>query len=140
MSRSEQRRQFFANSLHRELFIFIFLAAFIPVLVSTLALFYLIFNITAQEIGFPEAVATTILPAAQRVIQILLFGTPVVIAVILFLAYKITHKIIGPFDRIVRELEECLAGQRSGPIGVRAQDKFASLVEKINLLLARIPK
>src|SRR3989344_5978782 len=106
MSKLTFRRQFFANQMHREIFWVIFLAVFAPTIITTVSLFYLIFNITAEQMGIPEAIAYNIMPAAQRVTIILLVTIPLATVGILVLAHKLTHNIVGPFDRIVRELGE----------------------------------
>ena len=102
MNKPTFRRQFFANQMHREIFWVIFLAVFAPTVITTVSLFYLIFNITAEQIGIPEAIAYNILPAAQRVTVILLITIPLAAVGILALAHKLTHNIVGPFDRSVR--------------------------------------
>src|SRR3989338_2203764 len=140
MSTQTFRRQFFANQLHREIFWVIFLAVFAPTVITTVSLFYLIFNITAEQIGIPEAIAYNILPAAQRVTIIILVMIPLAVIGILVLAHKLTHTIVGPFDRIVRELGECVQGERQGHITIRKSDKFLPLVSRINQLLDKIKK
>jgi hypothetical protein len=111
------------------------LAALLPVLIATICLYYLIFGITAMEMGIPEGIIYNIIPAAQKVTLILIIAAPVTILTILFFANKLSHAIVGPFDRIVRELDEHLKGQRKGHIVLRKGDKFVPLVDKINLLL-----
>ncbi len=126
--------------MHLEIFLLIALAALLPTTIVGISLYYLIFGVTAAQFGIPEAIAYNIMPAARTVISILLFATPVSILIILALTYKISHKIIGPFDRIVRELDECIEGKKEGPIVIRKDDKFQPLVEKINKLLDKIKK
>jgi sensor histidine kinase YesM len=134
----DRRKKFFANPMHRQTFMFVFMAALVPATIVTICLYYLIFGITSAEVGFPEAIAYNILPAAKRVTAILLLTAPLTIGIILIFAYKITHRIVGPFDRIVYELDAHLKDRRkSGPIRIRKSDKFHELVEKINHLLER---
>jgi hypothetical protein len=101
-----------------------------------LALFTLIFNITADEMGIPEAIGYNLIPAAKRVMGILLFALPVCIGFILIISHKISHQIVGPFDRILRELDENWREKRGEPIRLRKGDKFQPLVERINRLIA----
>jgi hypothetical protein len=116
------------------------MASLIPALAAMAALYYLIFYITADQIAIPESIAYNLIPAAKRVIAILLFAVPISIAVIMMLAYKITHKVVGPFDRILRELDECIEGKKEPPILVRKGDKFQPLADRINRLLDRVKK
>jgi len=136
MDTSKNRRQnFFANKMHRDIFMLVFLAALLPAIIVTICLYFLIFNITASQFAIPEAIAYNIIPAARKVTLILMFTTPASIILIIIFAFKITHKIVGPFDRIVRELDETLEGKRQGPITIRKDDRFWPLVSGINRLL-----
>ena len=130
-----RRRRFFANPLHRDMFFIIFLASILPAFITGIGLFYLIFYITAEEIAIPKAIAYNIIPAARKVTTVILIMTPLVVLGILTLAYQITHKMIGPFDRIVNELDQRIKKTKSGPIHIRKNDKFSPLVDKINQLL-----
>lgn len=132
------RRQFFANKIHRELFLLFFCVSVVPVLIATVILSYLIFGIMAEQMLFPEAIAYNIFPAAKKVLLILFVALPILIALLLILAYKITHKIVGPFDRITRELGEYVEGKKKGHIDLRKGDKFWPLVNQINLLIDRL--
>jgi len=138
MNKKNKRRRFFANKMHKDIFTLVFFATLLPAAIVTICLYYLIFNITAEQIAIPEAIAYNLIPAAKRVILILLFVTPISILTILILTKKITHKIIGPFDRIVRELDECIKGKRQGHLIIRKGDKFRPLVDRINKLLDRL--
>jgi nitrogen fixation/metabolism regulation signal transduction histidine kinase len=138
MKFKDRRKKFFANPLHRQTFMLVFIAALIPAVVVTICLYYLIFGITSTEVGFPEAIAYNIMPAAERVTAILLITAPLALLIILFFAYKITHRIVGPFDRIVYELDAHIKDRRVGHIKIRKSDKFHALVEKINKLLDKI--
>jgi len=138
MNKNNKRKRAFANKIHREIFWLVFLAALLPASIVMVLLYYLIFNITAEQMVIPEAIAYNLLPAAKRVIVILLFAAPLCIAAILIFAYNISHRIIGPFDRIVKELGECVEGKKKNHILVRKNDKFKPLVDKINKLLDRL--
>ena len=138
--RKNKRKKFFANKMHRDIFLFVFLASLLPAIIVTICLYYLIFSVTASQFAFPEAIAYNIIPAARKVILILLVTAPVSILVILIFAHKITHTIIGPFDRIVKELDECIKGTREEHITIRKTDKFWPLVNRINKLLDKFKK
>lgn len=133
-----RRIRSFANKLHRQTFLLVFIAALTPTAIATICLYYLIFGITSMQMIIPEAIAYNIIPAAKTVSTILLVATPAVIIVILFFAYRITHTIVGPFDRIVREIDEVATGKKEGHIIIRKKDKFWPLVEAINKLIDKI--
>ena len=59
------------------------------------------------------------------------------IFIILWVYYK-TNKIIGPHERIIRELDETIAGKRKGSLTVRQDDHmFGELVERINTIIEK---
>ncbi|MFC1594597.1 hypothetical protein ACFL38_04650 [Candidatus Omnitrophota bacterium] len=133
--KDNKRKQFFANKMHRELFLLASCAAIVPTLLTAVSLFYLIFHLTAEQMIFPEAIAYNIIPVARRVAMIMYIAVPLTVTLILTVAHKVTHRIVGPFERVVRELEEHIQGTRTGPIVLRNNDKLKPLVDKINVLL-----
>ena len=137
VERPNYRKAFFANTLHREIFFVVLGAALVPMLITAIGLFYLIFNITAEQIGIPEYIAYNVIPAANKVTWILAFVTPPVIAVILLMAHRVSHRIVGPFDRIIRELDNRVMTKSREPIKLRPGDKFQPLMDKVNELLKR---
>jgi len=133
-----RRRQFFANKLHRQTFLLFSIAALMPAILASIALYYLIFGVTANEMGFLEAIASNLIPASRKVALILLAVTPIVILVLLVFAYRMTHTMLGPYDRIIKELDDRITGKKSEDISLRKKDKFWPLVNKINRLLHKI--
>ena len=54
--------------------------------------------------------------------------------------YLISSKILGPYNRIVRELDQFLTGKSPGHLNVRKGDEmFRDLTRRINQLIDRIP-
>jgi len=135
--KNNRRKQLFANKLHRETFAMVLLSSVIPLFLVTIALYYIVFQITADEVAIPEVITYTLIPAARKVIMLFLVATPAVILALMAIAYRVTHSLIGPFDRIVRELDERLKNNKKDPITLRKGDKFLPLVERINKLLER---
>ncbi len=60
---------------------------------------------------------------------------PLASAALLYWVFKGTNNLVGPIERIIRELEQQLTGQRTGPIVLRPGDKLIPLADKINILL-----
>lgn len=134
-TKNNKRYRTFANTLHREIYLTILAATLLPCFIVTIALYYLIFNVIATQMAIPEAIVYHLLPAAKKISLILLLVAPAAVFVILLVAYNITHRILGPYDRIVRELDECAAGKKQGHIIIRKKDKFKPLVDGINKLI-----
>ena len=62
--------------------------------------------------------------------------SPVVFIGLLSWAFFLTNRIVGPVERMIRELDARLRGTASGPIILRPKDLLLPLAEKINLLIA----
>jgi len=135
-----RRRKLFANKMHREMFSIVFLAALIPVVIATILLLNLIFYLLTQETGISEAAMFNIIPVAAKVVSSLAIIAPVFIIIILVIAHRVSHRMVGPLDRITRELSECVQGRREGPIVLRKTDKLWPLVTEINILLEKLKK
>lgn len=135
-----KRKQLFANKLHSQTVFLVFIAGALPAVITTICLYYLIFGVMADQLSIPEVIAYNILPAAEKVFLILAIALPISIIAILIIAHRITFAILGPFDRIIRELDEHLKGEKKGHINLRKGDKFLPLVDRVNELLDRLEK
>ena len=109
------------------------LAMFLPTLIATACLYYLIWQTVAYELAVPELIASALFPAFHRVNQIILIGMPAVIGLILFFAIRLTHQLAGPLYRIEKELD-IMAHTRdfTKPIRLRPRDRLHPLAAKIN--------
>lgn len=59
---------------------------------------------------------------------------------ITFSIYYVSNKVIGPYERIIKELDEVIAGKRKKRLVVRKGDKmFAGLLIRINALIEKLP-
>lgn len=56
-------------------------------------------------------------------------------------AYHISNKLVGPYERVLREMDEVLAGKRRNPIVARKGDfMFENLLKRINAIIDRLPE
>ena len=133
MGGADKRRTLrFSSSLHQDVFLSVVLASFVPLLLLSGVILYI--SIVINNSG---ALAQNVF-ADKAVIWIILtmLAAPVAAMIMLLLCFLVTAKIVGPLDRITREINENIQGKRSGPIIVRDKDKLSALVEAINALLA----
>ncbi len=137
MTEQNRRKQLFANPLQREIFFWVLWATVVPTLIASILIYYLIFQVAANEFAVPEAIAYSLIPAAHKVTTIMICVTPLAVIALMILAYKVTHQLLGPFARILRELDDRLDGVKTGPIVIRQSDKFTPLVTRINKLLEK---
>lgn len=68
---------------------------------------------------------------------ILAFAT-VLMIILVFWTLHISSRYLGAYERIIRELDEVLAGQEKGPLKARYGDvMFEELLKRINCLIER---
>ncbi len=110
-----------------------------PTLVMGLCLYQLVFRLLAQQIAFPEAIAANLIPVIERVNLILLVSLPVLGFGIFWWAVVISHRLAGPIERLEKELDRVLAGDREHRIQMREKDDLRGVTERINRLLEQRP-
>lgn len=118
----------------------IILAMVVPALVVGSFLYYFIFTITADQIGMPEAVASTLIPVVQRINYIMFIGL-LPLGVLFFIwGVILSHRFCGPLERIEADLDKLLEGNYSVRFKVRKNDDIHSIVAKLNKLLDNLSK
>ena len=137
MNNNKRKTKFVGTSLQKKTLFLVFFAAVIPAMIVGVCLYYLIFNMMAWQLGIPEAIGYHLLPVAKRVSFILLLSLPVIALAIWLIALELSHKIAGPLYRLEKELDERIAGKKSGPIKVREKDELRLLADKINKLICK---
>lgn len=115
----------------------VFLSTFIPLLVMGGGLFIFVENIKSA-IPDTESEAWLSIPIFSDYffVSLCLFLPPVLAAVWCY-AYYISCRLVGPLERIERELKERVEQNSSKPIHLRKGDILSGFVEQINNLLTR---
>ncbi len=75
-----------------------------------------------------------------RVLQLVLILFPVWATGLFCWAFHLTNRVVGPVERMIRELDARLGGTASGPIVLRPKDLLRPLAEKINRVVAEWEK
>ena len=135
MEKNKRKKKYMGTSFQKKLLLLIFASAVIPTSIVGIALYYLIFNLLAWQIGIPEAIAYNLIPVLRKINLIILISLPVVFLLIWFIALELSHRISGPLFRLERELDERIAGKGQGHIRLRPKDELRVLVDKINKLI-----
>lgn len=133
MTTNRRKIPFSKHPLEQQYLKLVLLAMICPMLLATGCLYYLIWQTVAYELAIPELIAQSLLPAFVRVNQILLIATPIIFAIFLFFAMRMSHRFAGPLNRIERELGEMIEKHDfTKPIQIREKDALYPLVQKIN--------
>lgn len=132
-----RRRTFFVNHpTQRHYLILVAVAMFVPTIVATACLYYLIWQTVAYELAIPELIAESLLPAFHRVNQIILIVLPLLFSLIFFVSLRISHRFSGPLYRIEKDLDTMIkTGDFTKPIRLRPRDQLHSLANHINRAL-----
>jgi len=95
--------------------------------------------VVVMLLGYPFDLFAGATPDATRarVLLTLCVSSPVVLIGLLCWAFFLTNRIVGPVERMIRELDARLDGTASGPISLRPKDQLLPLAEKINLVIAK---
>lgn len=72
-------------------------------------------------------------------IPVLMLVVASLLVLVVCWAFHITSRIIGPHERVIRELDEVITGARKEPIAIRRGDElFEELLQRINALIEKI--
>jgi hypothetical protein len=137
MQKNKRRRIYMGTAFEKKLLFLVFASAVVPATFIAACMYYLIFNLVAYQIAFPEAIAGILMPVLARVNLIMAMGLPVVLGVIWFAALLLSHRMAGPLYRIEKDLDARIAGTAQGPIRLRKKDEFKVMVEKLNKVICK---
>ncbi len=74
----------------------------------------------------------------NKVVPWILFGMTTVLLIVICWMFFVSNKILGPSNRILKELDDILSGKRQDPIGTRQGDEFfEELLKRINALIQK---
>lgn len=133
--KNQRRKKFLATAFQKKTLILFFFASVVPAFIVGVCLYYMIFQMIADQMMFPEAIASSVIPVAKKVTVLLLTTLPLSLYIIWLFALGFSHRIAGPLYRIEKELDARISGEKTGPIQIRKNDEMQILVEKINKLL-----
>lgn len=133
-------RNFFLvrDRLERHYLRLIALSLILPALITGGCLYYVIFDLMAEQLGIPEIVAYHLLPVVKKVNIVLLVSLPMIFLILLSIGVTLTRRLVGPIERLERELKEIVSGNPPKRLTVRKNDILKPLIDNINILLGRI--
>ena len=130
----EKRKPFQANPYEKKFMKIIFISAAIPFCVL-MAIFYAMFHNLIYEYLNLSLLKNfirqfTILAIIAFMYYFIFVG---------LIAYHYAHRMFGALPRVLREFDELLQGGRKRSIKLRDKDFGKELVEKINVLIEKLP-
>lgn len=137
MKNDKRKKKYLGTALQNKLLLLVFTCAVLPAAVIGVCMYYLIFTMLAMQMVIPELIAYNLMPVLHKVNLIIGITLPLLLLLLWFIALELSHRIVGPVYRIERELDERVAGAKTGPIILRKKDEFKVLVDKINKLICK---
>lgn len=115
------------------------LSMLIPLLFVGGCLYFLIFNIMAEQLGIPEYIAYNLFPVIKKIDLILVLGFPPLVILLLLWGVILSHRIAGPIKRLKAELDNIAkSGDYTKRLKVRKYDDLKELVASINNVLGKV--
>jgi signal transduction histidine kinase len=94
----------------------------------------------AEQLGIPEVVAYHLLPVVKKVNLVLTVSLPIVFIILFTIGLFLTRNLVGPIERVEKELKEIISGNLTKRLKLRRNDELKPLVNNINILLDKIEK
>ena len=111
----------------------------VPMAFVGVCLYYLIFNIMAEQLGIPEQIAYNLSPVVSKINMILLIGVPPVLLILILVGIKLSHRFTGPIERVQKEIAKISDSKDySHRIRLRKHDDIKPVADAINKLLDKI--
>jgi len=128
------------NPLQKRYLFVILMAILLPLLITAGCLYYLIFQLLAEQLGIPESIAYNLFPVVSQVNTILLIALPPVIIVLFIVGLVLSHRLIGPLNRLENDLKKIAEGDYSIRLAVRKDDDLKPIANAVNKIIDKLEK
>ncbi len=128
------------NPLQFKYLMLILLSMLLPLFVVAGCLYYLMFQIMAEQLAIPEAIAYNLLPVLNRINFLLLVGIPPIIILLFIWGAMLTHRLIGPLERLEDDLKRISGGDYSVRLKLRKDDDLRPIADAVNDIIDRLEK
>lgn len=113
----------------------VLLAILLPTILFGVCFYRVVFNLLAEQMAFPEAITANLIPVIRQVKILIFVFLPIIFVVILLLAIAVSHELVGPIQRLEKDLDRILAGNKKHRTRLRETDDLANVSSKINKIL-----
>ena len=98
------------NPLQAKFLAIIFLSMMVPLFVVGGCLYYLMFQIMAEQLAIPESIAYNLIPVLHRMNFLILVGLPPIVVLLFIWGIIVTHRLMGPLERLEDEIRYAPSG------------------------------
>lgn len=113
----------------------------VPMIFVGGCLYYLIFNVMAEQLGIPEHIAYNLLPVLNKINAILIIGIPPLFLILSIWGVVLSHRFAGPIERFEAEVDKISeSGDYKRRIRLRKHDDLKGVADAFNRLLDKIER
>ncbi len=131
---SSKRNLFKPNSYEQKILTVIFLFATVPVILVIVFFFALFSDLIYSYIGSGMA--------GHFLDRFLILAVLIILYYAIFsrMVFRFTNRLAGAYQRLLREIDEIIAGTRTASLHLRKDDYAQDLIDRINRLIEKLPK
>ncbi len=123
----------------RYLFIIILTMIF-PTAVVGGCLYYLIFNIMADQIALPDFIVRDLAPVIERINFILAVSLPVVFLILITWAVVLSYRFVAPLERLEEDIKRIDEGDYSVRLQINKDHDLSPIAKVINDLVDKLER
>lgn len=123
----------------RKYLILLMVSMVVPMVFVGGCLYYLIFNIMAEQLGIPEHIAYNLFPVLNKINVILAIGIPPLFLILILWGVLLSHRFSGPIERLETEIDKISASRDyKHRIHLRKHDDLKNVADALNRLLDKV--
>ncbi len=128
------------NPLQAKYLVLILISILLPLFIVGGCLYYLLFQIMAEQLAIPESIACNLIPVAEKINFLLLIGIPPVVIFLFIWGAVLSHKMIGPLERLEDDLRKISNGDYSMRLQIRKDDDLRPIADAINKIIDKLER
>ena len=94
----------------------------------------------AEQLAIPESIACNLIPVVQKINMLLIIGIPIVVIILFIWSTHLTHKLIGPLERLEDDLKKISQGDYSIRLKIRKDDDLRPIADVVNDIIDKLIK
>ncbi len=128
------------NPLQRKYLMLILFTTLLPLVVVAGCVYYLRSQVMAEQLAIPESIAYNLMPVLHKINFLLLIGLPPIVILLFVWGIVLTHRLIGPLNRLENDLREISEGNYSVRLKLRKDDDLRPIADTINKIIDKLEK
>ncbi|MBN1354559.1 MAG: methyl-accepting chemotaxis protein [Candidatus Omnitrophica bacterium] len=128
------------NPLQRKYLVLILSSIMIPLFLAGGCFYYIMFQIMAEQLAIPESIAYNLIPVFHKINFLLIIGLTPTVVLLFILGVFLTHRLIGPLERLEDDLKKISQGDYTIRLKIRKDDDLRSIADVINKIIDMLEK